>query len=113
MDLQVEIKGGTLLARLAGEIDLAAADTLRSSLENELDRNPGVRHIVVNLGGVKYIDSSGLGVLLGRYRRLSREGGGMFIVGAAPQVRKIFQMSGLLGIMREFSNEAEAMDHAG
>lgn len=113
MDLQVEVVGGAVLARLAGEIDLAVADALRSSLEKALDQNAGARKMVINLSGVKYIDSSGLGVLLGRYRRLSREGGGMCIVGAPPQVRKILEMSGLLRIMREFPSEAEAIGHAG
>ncbi|MCL6612113.1 MAG: anti-sigma factor antagonist [Peptococcaceae bacterium] len=113
MELQVEIKGGAMLVRLAGEIDLAVADTLRTSLEEELDRNPGVRNIVINLGGVRYIDSSGLGVLLGRYRRISGDGGRMFIVGASPQVRRIVEMSGLLNIMQEFPSEADALNHAG
>ncbi|MFZ5633216.1 MAG: STAS domain-containing protein [Bacillota bacterium] len=113
MDVQIEIMGQTLLARLAGEIDLAGADGLRNSLERELDNNAEVRHIVVNLSDVKYIDSSGLGVLLGRYRRVSRDGGKMFIVGATKHVRKILEMSGLLRIMPEYPTESDALKHAG
>lgn len=113
MDLHLEIRGGAMLARLSGEIDLAVADNLRSSMEEKLDENPEVKHIVVNLSGVSYIDSSGLGVLLGRYRRLHREGGGMSVVGASPTVRKIIEMSGLLRIMKEFTSEEEAVRQAG
>lgn len=113
MVLHLEITGGAMLIRLSGEIDLAVADNLRSSMEEKLDQNPEVKHIVVNLSGVTYIDSSGLGVLLGRYRRLSREGGGMSVVGASPAVRKIIEMSGLLRIMKEFQSEEEAVRQAG
>ncbi len=112
MELQLEVKGATLLARIRGEIDLAVADSLRSALDKELNGNDEIRHIVVNMGGVNYIDSSGLGVLLGRYRRVSKGGGEMFIVGAPPNVRKIIEMSGLLRIIPEFANEAEALIRA-
>lgn len=113
MDLQVEIKSGIMIVRPAGEMDLAVADVMRSALEKGLDQNPGIKDIIVNLSQVTYIDSSGLGVLLGRYKRVSRSGGRMFIVGAPPQVRRIIEMSGLLNIMKEFSSEAEALSHAG
>lgn len=113
MDLQVERRDDTLVARIGGEIDLAVVDTLRSALENELDEDPGLRNIIVNLSGVTYIDSSGLGVLLGRYRRISGAGGRMFIVGASPQVRRILDMSGLFRIMKECASESDALAHAG
>ena len=112
MNLEIEIKDNCMLVRLMGEIDLAVTDTLRNSLEHELDLNPAVKNIVINLSDVDYIDSSGLGVLLGRYKRVTREGGKMFIVGASPQVRKIVDMSGLFNIMPECTSEAEALNHA-
>ncbi|MFZ5647765.1 MAG: STAS domain-containing protein [Bacillota bacterium] len=112
MDIQIEINGGAMVVRLSGEIDLAVADTLRNSLESELDNNPQAKNIVLNLDRVSYIDSSGLGVMLGRYRRISRHGGRMFIVGAAPQVRKVLDLSGLLNIMQECPSETSAMEFA-
>jgi stage II sporulation protein AA (anti-sigma F factor antagonist) len=113
MDVQTEIRGNAVLARLSGEIDLAGADNLRNSLESALDDNLGARHLIVNFSDVTYIDSSGLGVLLGRYKRVTRNGGKVFIVGAVPQVRKILEMSGLLHIMPECSSEKDALKHAG
>lgn len=113
MNLQLEVKGAALLARLSGEIDLAVSDQMRNSMEEKLDQNPSVRNMVVNLSHVNYIDSSGLGVLLGRYKRITKEGGKMFLVGANPQVRKIVEMSGLLTIMQECNNETDALNHAG
>lgn len=112
MDIHTEKKGNAVMVRLFGEIDLAWVDILRNSLESELE-NTEVRHLIINLGGVTYIDSSGLGVLLGRYRKVSKNGGKIFLVGAIPQVRKILEISGLLRIMPEFSSEIEAIRQAG
>lgn len=112
MDINIEIKERSLLVRLKGEIDLAVADTLRESLEKELDSNTQIKYLIINLTGVTYIDSSGLGVLLGRYRRVTKYGGRVFIVGAKAQVRKVLDISGLLNIMQECASEASALDHA-
>ncbi|MCL5057864.1 MAG: anti-sigma F factor antagonist [Actinobacteria bacterium] len=109
MDLQKEISKEVLLVRLSGEIDLAVTDTLRDSLDEELERDSPVKNIIVNLSGVTFIDSSGLGVMLGRYRKISKAGGKMFIVGASPQVRRILEISGLLNIMKECPDEERAM----
>ncbi len=112
MDIHIEVKEKTLLVRLTGEIDLAVADTLRKSLEQELDSNHLIINLIINLTGVTYIDSSGLGVILGRYRRVSKYGGRVFIVGACAQVRKVLDLSGLLNIMKECPSEASALDLA-
>ncbi|MFZ5597658.1 MAG: STAS domain-containing protein [Bacillota bacterium] len=112
MDLQIVIKNSTLVVRPSGEIDLAVTDILRKSLDMELNNNPEVKNIIINLGGVTYIDSSGLGVILGRYRRISRCGGKMFIVGAAPNIRNILEISGLLNIMEECPTEESALSLA-
>jgi len=109
MDLQKEISGGVLLVRLSGEIDLAVTDCLRVSMDEELERDKLVKNIIVNLAEVTFIDSAGLGVMLGRYRKISRAGGKMFIVGASPQVRRILEISGLLNIMKECPDEKQAM----
>jgi len=113
LDMHIEVKEKSMLVRLKGEIDLAVADTLRESLEKELDDNSLIKNLIINLTGVTYIDSSGLGVILGRYRRVSRYGGKVFIVGATAQVRKILDLSGLLNIMQECPSEASALDFAG
>ena len=110
MIIQTDVKGDALLARLSGELDLAVADYLRNTLDKELDDNIAIKNIIINLSEVSYIDSSGLGVLLGRYRKISRGGGKIFIVGATAGVRKILEISGLLNIMKECPDEMFALD---
>lgn len=112
LDLDMELKQDTLLVRLQGELDLSVADVFRKSLEDGLDKNH-VKHLVVNLSRVSFIDSSGLGVILGRYKRLSHQGGRVSLVGAQPQVRRVLSLSGLLTVMKECVSEEEALARVG
>lgn len=110
--LDVELKENTLLVRPSGELDLGVADYLRNTLEETLDRGQA-RNLVVNLAKVSFIDSSGLGVLLGRYKRLSKSGGKVFIVSPQPHVRKVLELSGIFRIMNECPSEKEALRKIG
>ena len=112
MLLDLELKQDTLFIRPGGELDLGVAATLRNALDQALDRDP-VRNLVFNLSRVSFIDSSGLGVLLGRYKRVSQNGGKVLIVSPQPQVRRILELSGLLQIMDESSSEPEALAKIG
>lgn len=112
LDLGMELKQDTLLVRLQGELDLSVVDAIRKSLDDGLDKNH-VRHLVVNLSCVSFIDSSGLGVILGRYKRLSQQGGRVSLVGAQPQVRRVLSLSGLLTVMKEYVSEEEALTRVG
>ncbi|HAG10872.1 MAG TPA: anti-sigma F factor antagonist [Desulfotomaculum sp.] len=112
MSLDVEINQDTLLVRLEGELDLGVTDFLRNSLEGMLDQSK-TKHLVINLRNVTFIDSSGLGVILGRYNRVSAQGGQVLLVGAQPQVRRVLALSGLLTIMKEYSSEEAALSRVG
>lgn len=104
---ETELVGNVLVARLHGELDMRVTGDLRTALEAGLDQ-PGVNHIVFNLSDVSFIDSSGLGVILGRYRRISDRGGKMAFTGARPAVRRVLELSGVLRISQEFDDDTEA-----
>ncbi|WP_031515170.1 anti-sigma F factor antagonist [Desulfofalx alkaliphila] len=107
-----ELEENTLFVRLSGEFDIAVADKLRADLDNILDQSQ-VRHMIFNLADVNYIDSSGLGVILGRYKRLNKQGGKVAFVSPQPQVRRVLELSGLLTIISEYSDEDEALRKIG
>lgn len=100
MKVETHVKQGVLVAVLSGELDLGVADRLRAELDGALERT-GANSLLLDLSGVSFIDSSGLGVILGRYRRLSRNGGTVMVTGARPQVRRILELSGLLRVIEE------------
>jgi len=76
-----------------GEIDVATSPRLRTELMNLIAG--GATEITLLFDGVSFVDSSGLGVLVGAYKRLRDAGGKIRIVGAQPSVRKVFEITGL------------------
>jgi anti-sigma B factor antagonist len=77
-----------------GEIDVATSPQLRNELNALVER--GAHDITLEFAGVSFVDSSGLGVLVGTYKRLREDGvGSIRIVGAQPSVRKVFEITGL------------------
>jgi len=85
------------------------ADKFRQIVDNALETS-GVKHILFNLEAVKFIDSSGLGVILGRYKKINAAGGKVLIAHIQPQVIQIFELSGLLKIIKFYNSEAEALE---
>lgn len=98
----------TTIVRVNGDLDLVAADDFRNKIDASMEQNCS-DNIVLNLNGVKFIDSSGLGVILGRYKKVSMRGGKMAIVGAPVQVKRILELSGVLNITSVYENETEAL----
>lgn len=106
--LEKEVVGDLLIIRAEGELDLYFADQLRNFIEQALLKEQVVK-LVINLERVSYIDSSGLGVLLGRYKNLVALGGKVALVAPNTMVKKILEISGLFRIMEEYGDEKEAI----
>ncbi|NLG80545.1 MAG: anti-sigma factor antagonist [Firmicutes bacterium] len=104
--------GNVLVVRLSGELDLGTAPEFRGRVEEELDARPDVTCMFLVLRDVTFIDSSGLGVILGRYKRLRARGGSLVAVSPSPQVRKVFELSGLATIIPVCETEDEAWARA-
>jgi stage II sporulation protein AA (anti-sigma F factor antagonist) len=106
--VQIAIRrlGRTANVRLAGEFDLKAAPQVREQLDGLIDS--GSQRIVIDLRQVRFLDSSGLGVLLGRYRRISERGGSIYLLTAAEgSVRTVLEMSGVRQVMPLLASESE------
>ncbi|MFS8641091.1 MAG: anti-sigma F factor antagonist, partial [Symbiobacteriaceae bacterium] len=110
--MECELVGQSLIVRLSGELDLVAAARFKETVEELLDRRP-IRHLYVNLSQVTFVDSAFLGSLFGRYRRISREGGRVGVIGVPPQVRSALELSGVFRTMEEFRTEEEALSAGG
>lgn len=100
--------GNALVVRLAGELDLVAAAEFKRLVDDLLDRRK-VRNLYVNLERVTFLDSSFLGALLGRYRRITQEGGRMGVIRPHASVRPTLELSGVFRTMEEFGSEPEAL----
>ncbi|MEO6469115.1 MAG: STAS domain-containing protein, partial [Acidimicrobiia bacterium] len=84
--------GDTLFIR--GEIDVAVADEFTAAINALLDANPGVP-VRINLQDVSFIDSSGLGVLVGANKRASELGSAIRLENVQDSPAKVFEITGL------------------
>lgn len=114
MSLQIEMKQHrkALIVRLKGELDHHTAENLRTKLEGAIGQKPGL-HLVLSLKGLTFMDSSGLGVILGRYRQIAANGGKMVVCGVDPHTHRLFEMSGLYKIIALESDEQAALSNLG
>lgn len=112
LSIDLEVKNNVLLIRLTGELDHHTAEELRIKV-NEKIENEAVNHIVLNLESLAFMDSSGLGVILGRYKQIQAKGGEMVVCAISPAVKRLFEMSGLFKIVRLEEDEAFALQTLG
>ncbi|ALA51030.1 anti-sigma F factor antagonist [Shouchella clausii] len=110
LKIGLEQKEHVLLVRLEGELDHHSAKELRSQIEARLEN---IQHIVLNLAELSFMDSSGLGVILGRYKQIKANGGEMVVCAISPTIERLFEMSGLFKIIRLEESERFALQKLG
>lgn len=106
------VKENVLIVRLAGELDHHTAENLRNEWKDMLYNHP-VKHVILNLEGISFMDSSGLGVILGRYKEVLQLDGEMVVCSVSPSINRLFEMAGLFKIIRLAENESFALETLG
>ncbi len=99
MKLVSRRSGGTLYLYLMGELDEHAVSPVRAEADRLIDAGAGSSRAVINLAGVSFMDSTGIGFLLGRYKRLKRYGMEVFLEDPSQNTDKILHMSGIYSLM--------------
>ena len=100
--------GDRLIVRIDGELDHFCAQSVRRDLDALLlDRS--IRTLILDFSSLTFMDSSGIGVVLGRYRLLRDRGGHVAIAGMNPHIARLFHMSGLDRIIRQLDKHQEAI----
>lgn len=84
---------GVLNIRLSGSIDHHTVRKIREEIDGELYKG-GVKQVVLDFGGVDFMDSSGLGLILGRYTKITDMGGKLTLRGLSDDIMKIIKLSG-------------------
>jgi stage II sporulation protein AA (anti-sigma F factor antagonist) len=108
LELAHELHDKTLLVAVAGELDMYTAPRLRLLVEGEL-ANSGAQNLLLDLSDLCFLDSSGLGAILGRYREVSAGGGRMGIAGARNAVRRVLRLSGVAQIVSMYTSRDTAL----
>ncbi len=110
MSLQIDItvEQNILIIRLNGELDHHTSEQLRREVEHKIDTE-GIEHILLNLEKLTFMDSSGLGVILGRYKQISQKNGRMIVCAISPSIYKLFELSGMFKIVDIADSEEQAL----
>lgn len=108
MDIKIEIKDNNDLKILAvhGDVDVYTSPKVKETINNLIEQE--FYKIVVNLENVRYVDSTGLGVLIGALKRLREHNGNIVLVCTNPQIKKIFTITGLIKIFNIYITDEAA-----
>jgi anti-sigma B factor antagonist len=109
MDFSVCVRHaeGVSLVDLSGRLTSFESKAFREMIRDLL--NHGQKNIVLNLTGLEYLDSSGIGELVRNYLSVVKKGGAMKVVGLAPRVEEILKITQLYQVFPEFPDEASAL----
>jgi anti-sigma B factor antagonist len=108
LEISSESNGSQCTVTLDGEVDVYTAPRLKDELVSLIQN--GCTHVVVDLEGVAFIDSSGLGVLVSALRRAREKDGSVRIVCTRESILKIFRITGLDKVFPVFSDAAGASE---
>jgi anti-sigma B factor antagonist len=111
-NLDIKINGKPLtpaihLIAIEGEIDIYTVPTLKHFALEVIDE--GYRFLILNLDGVKFIDSTGLGMLIGLSKRLIERSGRLSLICNNFQIKKLLYITGLDEVFHVFTGEEEAL----
>lgn len=87
-----------VLVRIQGELDHHLAGELREAIDETIRRTNAV-NVIFDFGSVGFMDSSGIGMIMGRYKVARALGGQVYVFGANTQIKRIIEMSGIRKIV--------------
>src|SRR5690242_10166878 len=99
--------GDCAVLQVAGEVDAYTAPMLREQLRDLAAK--GAVHLIADLSQVSFLDSTGLGALVGGLKRLREAGGSLTLVIAAPRILRLFQITGLTKVLAIQPTVADAV----
>ncbi|WP_350445954.1 anti-sigma F factor antagonist [Anaeromonas gelatinilytica] len=110
MNIKFNNQKNTLFVDLNGELDHHNAKRIREKIDSEFDEN-GYKNISINLKGLNFMDSSGIGLIMGRYKLVNELGGRLFLTNVNFRVNKILDMSGIHKLVDIYENNEDVLKH--
>ena len=99
MKVKYSVSNSRLNIYYFGELDECTSQVVKKSTDDILIKNSGVSEVVFNLSNLTFMDSTGIGMLLGRYKKIVSMGKRAFVENPTPTVDKVFQISGMYKVM--------------
>ena len=111
MHVETERSGNILVARIYGEIDHHTSGELRRRLDMEMI-SMGINVLILDMSGVGFMDSSGIGMMLGRQKNMELLGGKTFVTGMKKNVRRLIEITGFKGVFIFYDDLSDALRDA-
>ena len=102
MEIKYKKHNGDLTIYVYGELDECSASNAKIILDKVLFDNLCISKVVFDLSGLSFMDSTGIGLLIGRYKKLKQLNISSYIAGASVATEKVIQLAGLYKIMPKF-----------
>ena len=112
MEASLKIMGQTLVVSPIGDLDHHSAASLREMIDKEAQRK-GARNILFDFSKVEFMDSSGIGLIIGRYKLADSNGGVTAVCHMKDSLKRIFDISGLKKIIQSYRDINEALSQIG
>ena len=112
MELMLMGRYRLLIIKIFGELDQHKASSVRENADRELGRT-GAVNVAFNFENVTFMDSSGIGVIMGRYKTVTALGGKVIRYGASDAVNRLIEMSGIKSIVTVADNLENGVKEAG
>ena len=110
MNVGFDFINNKLIIRIDGDIDHHTCEEIRSKIDNEIHRrNP--KGIIFDMKNVNFMDSSGIGVIIGRYKLILSNEGKAAMINVKPQIMRVYDICGLKKIIPLFENEKQAVEN--
>lgn len=94
MAVKINVTGEVVTALLSGELDHHSAKEMREEIDSAVELNmPSL--LILDFRDISFMDSSGIGLVMGRYRTLAKTGAELHITGAAPNIYKVLKLAGI------------------
>ena len=104
------LKDENLIVKFANDLDHHNTEIIREQIDKIIDDNNKIINVIMDFTNVGFMDSSGIGVIMGRYKKVCFNGGRLFVVGINNVVDKIFTLSALYRITSKYKDVEEVLD---
>jgi stage II sporulation protein AA (anti-sigma F factor antagonist) len=108
MQSSFQVTDDILIAVAYGEIDHHTASKLRDEIDEAMTAFH-CRHLILDMKRVSFMDSSGIGVVLGRYKKIKRKGGKLYVTGCSDYIEKILHMAGVFKVTEKKDTVEDAV----
>ena len=111
MEVFCEDQNNTIIAYLSGELDHHSAEYIRVKLDYYIDTSTS-KNLIFDFKNVSFMDSSGIGIIIGRNKKVSLKGGQVYIVNLNKTIKKVIELAGVDKIVKIYDSLSEVLNNA-